>query len=73
MLEPDNVREIVCKYIKEHKNANDISVTTIEKKDNIWIVHGTCPIDLEGHPWRESFKVEVDRKGRIQTSRFRLL
>jgi hypothetical protein len=31
----------------------------------MWIVRGTCPIDLEGHPWAEKFEVIIDQKGKV--------
>jgi len=34
---------------------------------------GTCPIDLEGHPWAERFAVVVDLKGKIKTTDHALL
>jgi hypothetical protein len=37
------------------------------------VVRGTCPIDLEGHPWAERFAVVVDLKGRIKTTDYALL
>jgi hypothetical protein len=36
-------------------------------------VRGTCPIDLEGHPWAEKFEVIVDQKGKIKSTDFALL
>jgi hypothetical protein len=37
------------------------------------MVRGTCPIDMEGHPWVEKFAVVVDWKGKIKDKNYGLL
>jgi hypothetical protein len=50
-----------------------VDISTVEQKDAEWVIKGTCPIDLEGHPWAEKFEVVVDQKGKIKTTDFSLL
>ena len=69
----ENAQEIVVDFMKKKKNTEKIDVATIEQKNQDWIVRGTCPIDLEGHPWAEKFEVVVDTKGKIKSTDFSLL
>ena len=69
----ENAQEIVVDFMKKKKNTEKIDVATIEQKNQDWIVRGTCPIDLEGHPWAEKFEVVVDTKGKIKATDFSLL
>jgi len=73
MVELEDVQYIAVNFVKEKKNVTDVTVTITENKDGIWIVKGTCPIDLAGHPWRESFEVQIDQKGKIKNSSFWLM
>ena len=73
VTEHEDVQYIAKNFVKERRNVADVSVTITEKKDGIWIVRGTCPIDLCGHPWRESFEIKIDQKGNIKDSSFRLM
>ena len=73
MVELEDVQYIAVNFVREKRNVENVSVITTEQKDGIWVVKGTCPIDLCGHPWRESFEIRVDQKGKIQTSSFRLM
>jgi hypothetical protein len=59
--------------VKKRKNTEKIEVTTVEHVKEDWVVHGTCPINLEGHPWAERFEVIVDPKGRVKSVEFSLL
>jgi hypothetical protein len=63
----ESAQEIVLDYIKKKKNTDKIDVATVEQKNQDWVVRGTCPIDLEGHPWAEKFEVVIDTKGKIKT------
>jgi hypothetical protein len=65
--------EIVVDFLKKQKNTDRIDVAVIEEQSDGWLVRGTCPIDLEGHPWAEKFAVVVDLKGKIKTTDFALL
>ena len=67
--------EIVVDFLKKKKNTEKIDVALVEEQSDGdgWIVRGTCPIDLEGHPWAEKFAVVVDLKGKIKTTDYALL
>jgi hypothetical protein len=73
MIEPHKAEEIASDFVKEKKGVDTVSIVVTEQKDGVWVVRGTCPIDLAGHPWRESFEVRVDKKGKITMSAFRLM
>jgi len=73
LVEIEIVQDIAVNFVKEKKNVKDVSVVMTEQKDGVWIVKGTCPIDLCGHPWRESFEITIDQKGKIKTSSFTLM
>jgi hypothetical protein len=66
-------RQIVVDFIKQRKRIERIEVSTVEHKNGCWVVRGTCPIDLGGHPWAEKFEVIVDQKGKIKSTDFALL
>ena len=59
--------------IKKRKNIEKIDVTFIERSQQDWVIRGTCPIDMEGHPWAEKFEVVVDPKGKVKSVDFALL
>lgn len=65
--------QIAVEFLKRRKNAERIDVSTVEEKGEVWVVRGTCPIDMEGHPWAERFEVVVDNKGKIVALDFALL
>ncbi|MGQ9552221.1 MAG: hypothetical protein ACUVUE_07330 [Candidatus Bathycorpusculaceae bacterium] len=65
--------QIVVEFIKRRKNTERIDVSTVEEEGGVWVVRGTCPIDMEGHPWAERFEVAVDNKGKIVALDFALL
>lgn len=73
MVEVEDVQYIAVNFVKEKKDVTEVSVITTEERDGVWIVRGTCPIDLCGHPWRESFEVHIDQKGKIKSSSFKLM
>lgn len=73
MVDFDNAQNIAVNFVKDKKNVMNVTVAVTENKDGVWVVRGTCPIDLDGHPWRESFEVVVDQKGNVKTSSFRLI
>ena len=52
--------EIVVEFLKKQKNTEKIDVAVIEEQSDGWMIRGTCPIDLEGHPWAEKFAVVID-------------
>jgi hypothetical protein len=72
-ISTDTVQKIAVNYLKKRKNTEKIDISTVEQKNGVWIIRGTCPIDLEGHPWAEKFEVVVDEKGKIRSTDFSLL
>ncbi len=73
MVELEDARYIAVNFVREKKKVKDVTVVIAEQKDGVWVVRGTCPIDLCGHPWRESFQIKIDKKGEIKTSSFKLM
>ena len=69
----ESASEIVIDFLKKKKNTDKIDVAMVEEHDEGYLVRGTCPIDLEGHPWAERFIIVVDLKGRIKTADYALL
>ena len=69
----ESVQQIAIEFLKKRKNTERVEVSTIEQNKDIWVIRGTCPIDLEGHPWAEKFEVIVDTKGKVRTTTFSLL
>jgi hypothetical protein len=59
--------------VKKRKNSEKIEVTIVEHINADWVVRGTCPINMEGHPWAEKFEVIVDPRGRVKSVDFSLL
>ena len=68
-----DAKQIAVAFVKKKRQEERIAVSYVEQKDDVWIVQGTCPIDLEGHPWTEKFEVVVDQKGNITSTDFSLL
>lgn len=66
-------QQIVVDFLRKRKNTDRIDISTVEQRDGMWVIKGTCPIDLEGHPWAEKFEVVVDQKGKIRSTDFALL
>ncbi|MEM3458839.1 MAG: hypothetical protein QXN36_08160 [Candidatus Bathyarchaeia archaeon] len=69
----ETAQQVVIEFIKKRKNTERIDISSVEQKNGEWIIRGTCPIDLEGHPWAEKFEVIVDQKGKIKATDFSLL
>jgi len=72
-ISTETAQKIALEYLKKRKNTVKIDISIVEQKGGFWVVRGTCPIDLEGHPWAEKFEVVVDEKGKIKSSNFSLL
>jgi hypothetical protein len=72
-ISTEAVRKIAVNYLKKRKNTEKIDISTVEENNGVWIIRGTCPIDLEGHPWAEKFEVIIDDKGKIKSTDFSLL
>lgn len=69
----ESAKQIAVEFLKQRKSTDRVDVSTVEQNKDIWVVRGTCPIDLEGHPWAERFEVIVDTKGRVKSINFALL
>ena len=69
----ESASQIAVDFLRKEKNTEKIDVSIVEEQSNGWLVRGTCPIDLEGHPWVEKFVVVVDLKGKIKESNYGLL
>lgn len=69
----ENAQQIAVEFLKRRKSLERVEVSTVEQNKDIWVIRGTCPIDLEGHPWAEKFEVIVDTKGKVRSSYCALL
>jgi hypothetical protein len=69
----EDVQQITVDFLKKKKNTEEIYVASVEQKGRVWVISGTSPIDVQGHPWTEKFEVRVDAKGKITSTRFSLL
>jgi len=69
----ESAQQIAVEFLMKRKGTEKVDVSTVELNHEIWVVRGTCPIDLEGHPWAEKFEVIVDTKGKIKSTNFALL
>ena len=72
-MSKETASQIAVEFLKKQKSTDKIDVAVIEEQDDGWIIRGTCPIDLEGHPWVEKFAVVVDWKGKIKDIDYGLL
>jgi hypothetical protein len=66
-------QKVAVEYLKRQKSADRVDVSFVEKKREDWVVRGTCPIDMEGHPWAEKFEIIVDPRGKVKALDFALL
>jgi hypothetical protein len=69
----ETARQIAVEFLKRRKCTERVEVSTVEENGESWVVRGTCPIDMEGHPWAEKFEVTVDTRGRVKSTDFALL
>jgi hypothetical protein len=69
----ESAQQIAVEFLMRRKGTERVDVSTVEQNREIWVIRGTCPIDLEGHPWAEKFEVVVDTKGKIKSTNFALL
>jgi hypothetical protein len=72
-LSKEAASQIAVDFLKQQKNTDRIEVAIIEEQTDGWMIRGTCPIDMEGHPWAEKFAVVVDWKGKIKDINYGLL
>lgn len=73
VISKEAAEKITVELLKKRKFTEKVEVSTVEQKQEIWIVRGTCPIDLEGHPWAEKFEVILDTRGKVKSADFALL
>ena len=69
----ESAQQVAIDFLKKRKNIDKVEVSGVDHNNDIWVIRGTCPIDLEGHPWAERFEVVVDTRGRIKSTSFALL
>ena len=72
-MSKETASQIASEFLKQQKNTDRVDVAVIEEQSDGWMVRGTCPINMEGHPWIEKFAVVVDWKGKIKESEYGLL
>jgi hypothetical protein len=65
--------QVAVDAVKKRKNMEKVEVTIVERSQEDWVVRGTCPIDMEGHPWAEKFEVVLDPKGKVKALDLALL
>jgi hypothetical protein len=73
MITKEAAEQIAVELLRKRKCTEKVVVSTVEQNNEIWIVRGTCPIDMEGHPWAEKFEVTLDTRGRVKSADFALL
>ncbi len=66
-------QKVAVDYLKKQKCTERIDVSIVERKREDWVIRGTCPIDMQGHPWAEKFEIIVDPKGKIKAQDYALL
>jgi hypothetical protein len=59
--------QVAADVVKKKKNTEKVDVATVDKNDDEWVVRGTCPIDMEGHPWTEQFEIVLSSKGKVKS------
>lgn len=69
----EDAQQFAVDFIKKRKNTEKIAIASVEQEDGVWVISGTCPIDVEGHQWTEKFEVTVDPKGKVKSTDFSLL
>ena len=69
----ESAKQVAIDFLKKRKNIDRVDISGVDQGNEIWVIRGTCPIDLEGHPWAEKFEVVVDTRGRIKSTSFALL
>lgn len=69
----ESAGQIAVEFLKKRKCTDRVDISAVDRNHDDWVIRGTCPIDLEGHPWAERFEVVLDAKGKIKSSNFALL
>jgi hypothetical protein len=73
IITKEGAEQIAVELLKKRKCTERVVISTVEQNQEIWIVRGTCPIDMEGHPWAEKFEVMLDSRGKVKSADFALL
>jgi hypothetical protein len=73
MVNTRDAQNITKDYVRKRRNVEKIDIVSAEQKEEVWVVKGTCPIDVCGHPWMEKFEIVIDAKGKIRDSDFKLM
>jgi hypothetical protein len=73
MVNTEEAHKITTDFVKKKRNVEKVDIITTEEKPEGWIVKGSCPIDVFGHPWMERFEVVIDLKGKVKDSHFGLM
>jgi hypothetical protein len=73
MVTTKDAQDITRDFVKKKRNTEKVEIISAEQKEEIWVVKGTCPIDVSGHPWMEKFEIVIDLKGKIKGSDFTLI
>ena len=73
MVSQQDAQKITKEYVKKKKNVDKVDIIATEEKGEGYLVRGTCPIDVEGHPWMEKFEIAIDDKGKVKESEFKLM
>ncbi len=72
-INKESAQKIAVDFLKTRNSSGKVDVSTVDMSKEVWVIRGTCPIDLEGHPWAEKFEVIIDTKGKIRSTNFALL
>lgn len=73
VVSKDLAQKVAVEYLKRQKSTDRVDVSIVEKKREDWVIRGTCPIDMQGHPWAEKFEIIVDPKGKVKAADSALL
>lgn len=73
IITKESAQQIALDLLKRTKFTDRVIVAEVRQANEIWVIRGTCPIDLEGHPWAEKFEIVVDTRGRVKSTSFALL
>jgi hypothetical protein len=73
IITKESAQQIALDLLKRTKFTDRVIVSEVRQANEIWVIRGTCPIDLEGHPWAEKFEIVVDTRGRVKSTSFALL
>jgi hypothetical protein len=73
IITKESAQQIAVDLLKKTKFTDRVIVAEVKQANEIWVIRGTCPIDLEGHPWAERFEIVLDTRGRVKSTSFALL